>query len=131
MSGGLDQYLASELSSEGIYSITTDPKKADAVLTDHLGPRFVTEWEELRAAPATPAPSDATASSSGLGKSTDRPRTSSWSRGRGNVFLVDAKSGLVLWSFTRMPKSQSPKAMVTQAEKIVDRLEKDLAIRTQ
>ncbi len=40
MSNGLDQYLAAQLTSGSVLQVVTDPKKADAVLTDHLGQSF-------------------------------------------------------------------------------------------
>ena len=39
MSNGLDQYLAAQLTSGSVLQVVTDPHKADAVLTDHLGQR--------------------------------------------------------------------------------------------
>ena len=43
MANGLDQYLASRLTSESVFQVVTDPKKADAVLTDHVGEGFEQE----------------------------------------------------------------------------------------
>jgi hypothetical protein len=40
MSSGLDQYLAQQLTAEAVLQVVTDPQKADAVLTDHLGESF-------------------------------------------------------------------------------------------
>src|SRR5678809_764458 len=39
MAGGLDQYLALQLTSGGVLQVVTDPKKADAILTDGIGAR--------------------------------------------------------------------------------------------
>ena len=40
MSNGLDQYLAVELTTGAVLQVVTDPQKADAVFTDHLGESF-------------------------------------------------------------------------------------------
>ena len=37
MGSGLDQFLASEFTKSGVYTVTTDPQKADALFTDSLG----------------------------------------------------------------------------------------------
>src|SRR5215831_2343372 len=40
MAGGLDQYLAEHLTQTGAMQVVTDPKAAEAFLTDHLGEPF-------------------------------------------------------------------------------------------
>ena len=40
MAGGLDQYLALQLTSAGVLQVVNDPKKADAILTDAIGARL-------------------------------------------------------------------------------------------
>ena len=40
MASGLDQYLALQLTSSGVLQVVTDPKKADAILTDGIGARL-------------------------------------------------------------------------------------------
>ncbi|HEX8984642.1 MAG TPA: hypothetical protein VF767_04400 [Bryobacteraceae bacterium] len=37
MTNGFDQYLANRLTNLGVFSVVTDPAKADAVLTDRIG----------------------------------------------------------------------------------------------
>src|SRR5579863_5206571 len=34
MGNGMDQYLANQLTTAGVFQVVTDPKKADAILTD-------------------------------------------------------------------------------------------------
>ena len=36
MGSGMDQYLANQLTNAGIFEVVTDPKKADAILTDNV-----------------------------------------------------------------------------------------------
>ena len=47
MRSGFDQYLANELTSRGVVRVVTDPQRADAVLTDHLGQSFQQRMDEL------------------------------------------------------------------------------------
>src|SRR6185369_17773131 len=47
MSNGLDQYLAAQLTSRSVLQVVTDPQKADAVLTDHVGPSFEQSLADL------------------------------------------------------------------------------------
>ena len=51
MAGGLDQYLALQLTSEGVLRVVTDPQKADAILTDGIGARLEENLTELFGAP--------------------------------------------------------------------------------
>lgn len=57
MSRGMDQYLANRLTRGGVVQVVTDPKKADALLTDHLGAAFEASVKELypEVKPAAPA----------------------------------------------------------------------------
>jgi hypothetical protein len=47
MSKGMDQYLANRLTNEHIFQIVTDPKMADAILTDQIGEGFEAKMGEL------------------------------------------------------------------------------------
>src|SRR5437762_7219070 len=51
MAGGLDQYLALKLTSGGVLQVVTDPKKADAILTDGIGARLEDSLTELYGTP--------------------------------------------------------------------------------
>jgi len=56
---------------------------------------------------------------------------SSFSRGKGNVFLVDRASKAVIWSFYQRPRNASPDEMKHVADKIVDRLMNDAKQKKQ
>jgi len=47
MSSGLDQYLAVQLTSGSVLQVVTDPQKADAIFTDHLGESLEQTLAEL------------------------------------------------------------------------------------
>ena len=117
MQGGLDQYLAARLAGAHTFPVVTDPRRADAVLTDHLGAGFEQELDGMRAeAPKTDAA---------------RPQHSSFGRGHGNVFLVDVKSRQVLWSGFEKSRGRSPEAMHRTARRVVADMEKALGTRTK
>jgi hypothetical protein len=139
MRGGLDQYLANRLTNGGVFHVVTDPKLADAVLTDHIGAAFESQLENLIPKPA-PAPvkkveappkkSDGTAREPLIDTETtahELPQTSSFGRANGTVFLVDQKSRQVLWSVYDPPKGSESKEMDRTASDIVSRIKKDLA----
>jgi hypothetical protein len=132
MTGGLDQYLANQLVSQGLVEVVTDPKMADAVVTDSIGLGFEARLAELLP-PEKPAPVIDAASkdkkdeeAAGLANNTGTPRTSSFGRGRGNVFLVDLKSRSVVWSIYLLPKRRTPEEMDKTSTRIARQLARDL-----
>jgi hypothetical protein len=117
MAGGLDQYLAVRLTGAHALPVVTDPKLADAVLTDHLGAGFEEQLKGMR----------------GPIEKVDggKPPLSTFGRGHGNVFLVDVKSRQVLWSAYEKPRGSSPEALQRTAKRVVADLEKALGSRTK
>jgi hypothetical protein len=151
MSRGLDQYLASRLTAEGVFSVVTDPKLADAVLTDRVGdllqaqlevisptpkpeteeddPEPVEKAAKAKAAKAAKdqdnnSPIAAFGANSGSAGASSQP--SSFGRSKGNIFLVDAKSRQVLWSTYDPPKTTAARDLNRTASDIVSRIRKDL-----
>jgi hypothetical protein len=156
MARGFDQYLASRITREGVFQIVTDPKLADAVLSDRIGQHLQAQLENFFPTPEPePEPSAAPAKSDKSEKSekSDKPakastdsdtsiaaglaetanklespaQNSSFGRSRGNIFLVEAKSRLVLWSIYDPPRSNAARDLNRTAEDVVSRLKKDLA----
>ena len=108
MAGGLDQFLAAELTREHVLQVVADPKTADAVLTDYLGEGF-----EKRVAKIHPRDEDK--------DDTGEIHPSFQSgKSKGTVFLVDLKSRNVLWSDYEKP-SRSPNR---EAARVVEKLRK-------
>ncbi len=135
LGGGLDQFLASELTKSGVYTVTTDPQKADAVLAGSLGEGLEKKFAELYPPPPTPKPleKDDAKKDPKEKKETQmivdtmqKVGHNSWGSGKGTIFLVDRKSKNILWSMNRQPKNSSTPEMVIQARKIVEQLKKDL-----
>jgi len=119
MAGGLDQYLALRLTSEGVLQVVTDPQKADAILTDGIGARLEASLTELYGAPANKEKSGK-AGTDDFTRQTMQPL----SRSRGLVFLVNRITPDVVWSTFERPKNSQPGELKHAAEKIVDRLAK-------
>lgn len=147
MGNGLDQYLANRLTSAGVFQVVTDPLKADAVFTDRLGEAFETRFAEIYIKPEEErkkaeekkaaaeakkaakkdgdkkADKDEEESDSGKGLLDTAPKpVSSFSRGRGNLFLVERKSQAVVWSNYDRPKDSTPKELDRVAARVVEKL---------
>jgi hypothetical protein len=134
MTSGLDQYLANRLTQVGRFEVVTDPANADAVFTDRLGPAFEDKRKELYPPPPAPEVAEKDADEE---KDSDKKkraskiedfaaapisRISSFSSGKGNVFLVSRKTGAVLWSHYKQPKTTRSKDMDNTADDIIDGL---------
>ncbi len=154
MANGYDQFLANHLAKSGLFEVVTDPKLADAVLSEYVGPGFEEKMGELYQPPSPPvvppkaaesakdaAKPDAVAPKDDESKDNEskekeeektseaqenrdlfRPTTSSWARGKGNVFLVDRSSRRVIWSFFEKPKDLRPQELNKAAGRVVNRL---------
>jgi hypothetical protein len=147
MSKGLDQYLANRLTNDHVFQVVTDPKRADAFLTDRIGESLQSKLEEIfpPPVPEKPAPAEKAASTEKAAPKADKdkasptnplltetvnklasPGSNSFGRGKGTVFLVDAKSRQVVWSVYELPKGSTAKEMDRTASDIVSRLKRDL-----
>jgi hypothetical protein len=139
MAKGLDQFLANRLTTDHVFQIVTDPKLADAVFTDQIGEGFQTKLEEFSPTPesAKPEPPPPPKPAKGedavnplmgdtVNKLSNPASNSSFGRNKGTVFLVDAKSRLVVWSAYQPVKGSTPKELDRTANDIVSRIKKDL-----
>lgn len=134
MGSGLDQLLASELTKHGVFTVTTDPQKADALFTDSLGEGFEKKFEELYPPPAPPkeekkdGEKDERSDEVTLTQAPmQKVGKNVWGGGKGTIFLVERRSRNLLWSMNRQTKGSSTPMVVEQARKIVEQLKKDLA----
>jgi hypothetical protein len=130
MAGGLDQFLANRLTASGTYQVVTNPSQADAILTDRIGPDFEERMKELYPPPPPPEESEKKEEeaedrsvASLMGEASAARPVSSFSRSRGNVFLVDRTGERVIWSTYLRPRSTRPDELNRVADGIVDRLE--------
>jgi hypothetical protein len=152
MSHGMDQYLADRLTHGGVVQVVTDPSKADALLTDHLGETFEAKVKELYpepkpvVAPAKPEekkpdekkpdekkndakePAAAAKSDELELKSSGPEHTPVPARSRGTIFLVKRGTGEVLWSAYNAPATRQPKDLNRTAAKVAEGLKKAMTL---
>ena len=143
MVGGLDQHLANALTKDHIFRVVADPKLADAIFTDQLGQQFEYRVEHIKrdsmkaAAPVAPAPPPPPAASAGqqvpagvvttaATTAESEPHSSTFTKGKGTIFLVDAKSREVVWSDYRRPKNTSPQELEKTAKHLAMNITKTL-----
>ncbi|MDQ2947342.1 MAG: hypothetical protein M3Y27_15655, partial [Acidobacteriota bacterium] len=133
MGGGMDQYLANRLTRFGKMQVVADAQHADTILTDRLGEAFEKKLDELYPPPEVETAAEekdtdeAATPAVGVTLKDEQPmKRASFSRGRGNFFLVDRKSRNVLWSTYERPKNASPDEMNRTAERVVSNLKRDL-----
>jgi hypothetical protein len=127
MSSGLDQYLAQQLTSEAVLQVVTDPEKAEAVFTDHLGESFEQALTDLYQ--AKPKADDKAAEATAGDEDKGAPRARSGmqgKRGRGTIFLVNRRTHEVLWSVYELPKDSQPDTLRHSAGKIGSQLAKSI-----
>jgi hypothetical protein len=122
MAGGLDQFLASRLSSADLFRVVTDPQKADAIFTDQLGATFEQKLVDLY---PPPKPADAKPDKD-KDKDDGRPQIHAYSGGHvtGSIFLVDRASRTVIWSSYEKPAKQQPSSLDDEAKRIVVQIQK-------
>ena len=143
MRSGFDQYLANHVTTTGVLQVVTDPANADAVFTDQIGLKFERQLEELY--PPQPEPeekepvgddaeadseeeTEAAADADEEAEPEEEQWTplSSFSRGKGNIFLVGRKSRNVIWSTYHPPKNYSARELNRAAERITAELQETL-----
>ena len=131
MSQGMDQFLANRLAGEHTFQVVSDPKLADAVLTDRIGAALNSSLDEI-APTAQPAAevkkedNDAKKEPLAMNKLDNPALSSTFGRGKGTFFLVNAKSREVLWSTFELPKNSTASQLDRTASDIVSRLMHDL-----
>ena len=137
---GLDQYLANQLTNQHVFQVVADPRLADTIFTDRLGDNFLVQLESVSPSEASePAKAkdkdkdkDAESNSALITETVnklDNPSSNStFGRGKGTIFLVDAKSRQVIWSTYEPASSSAGKEMHRTASDIVSRLKKDMGL---
>jgi hypothetical protein len=129
MTHGLDQYLANRLTENHVFQVVTDPKLADAFLTDRIGAAFESKLADLIPT-GEPVASDSdeqpVSRGSGTGKLADPKMNSSFAQSKGTLFLVNPRSHQVVWSAYQPPKNLTSAQLDRTASDIVSRLRRDL-----
>ncbi len=137
MSNGMDQYLADRLTRDHVFQVVTDPKAADAIITDKLGEGFETELLRLRPELKPPPPKKAVADKDKKDDDKDKKDEkaaddlaapiNTFHTAHGTIFIVHVRAQQVVWSTYQHPPDHSPKEMELTAVKISGLLMKDLA----
>jgi hypothetical protein len=136
MGGGLEQFLANRLTAAGRYQVVTDPAQADAILTDRIGAEFEERLRELYPPPPPPPEEEEDEDDKDTKKKKEEPSVaalmgesaggrpvSTFTRSRGNVFLVDRSAKRVIWSTYLRPRTTRPDELNRAADQIIDRLD--------
>ena len=125
MTYSLDQFLAIRLTKGGVVQVVTDPKLADAILSEHIGTGLEDQMKSLygekKADPSDKDKDNAASFSGGP--------MSGGTRSKGAVFLVDRKTRSVIWSDYVRPKNAQPDELNHVADKIAAQLEKDKKVK--
>jgi hypothetical protein len=133
MGNGMDQYIANQLTRQGVFQVVTDHQRADALFTDQIGAPFEQRLEDLyppplkEEKPETKEGSEAKTNETAIKQEEPVTHYSTFGRGKGNFFLVDRKSRRVIWSIYERPKDTTPKNLDRTAERIVSQLKKALS----
>jgi hypothetical protein len=127
MTYSLDQFLAIRLTKGGAVQVVTDPKLADAVLTDHIGTGLEDRLKSLYG-DKKPDPEVKDADKE---RGTYSNPMAGGTRSRGAVFLVDRKTRNVVWSDYVRPKSAQPDELSHVADRIAGQLEKDKKVKKE
>jgi hypothetical protein len=130
MTYSLDQFLAIRLTKGGVVQVVTDPKKADAIISDHIGTALEEKMDSLYGEQKAVKSADGTGDKD---KDKDDKDKNSFgggpmaggTRSKGAVFLVDPKTRNVLWSDYVRPKNSQPDELNHVADKIAAQFEKD------
>ncbi|MCW5962459.1 MAG: hypothetical protein KIT83_00355 [Bryobacterales bacterium] len=133
MKSGFDLYLANRLTEAGILTVVTDPQQAAYILTEGVGPGFEDTMKRLYPPPA--AEEQFSESANGAEEADESspaatvtamaaPRSSSFGRASGTVFLVRRADSTVVWS-TFLPRQDTRELMLDKsAGSVVKRLKK-------
>ena len=132
MGAGLDQYLAIRLTEKQLFKVVTDPRAADAVLTDRIGEGFEERLMELYPELVKKDEKETEKDKDGKDKekndwASQKPsRSASFSRGKGTIFLVDRRTREVLWSMYSPSKTNRSPDLHKNAEVITKKLDEAL-----
>ena len=133
MRHSLDQYLAEQLSTGGMFQVVVDPKIADAIITERIDAPFLKAMDEMFPTPGSDTSksqesttgSETSTGSVETGLQPSRPANRPLGQPAGTVFLVHAASRKVLWSTFIDQKDVLPKNLHRQARDIVGRLKRE------
>lgn len=150
MNGALDQYVAEQATSTGVFGVTVDPARAKTVMTDHIDAKFFegmsevfVDEEAVAAAAAAAAKAkedgddededddDTATGSIETGLAANRPANRPRGSPKGTVFLVDIQTRQVIWSTFLGDFDRSPKKLHRKAAQVIGSLTKSMGMSGQ
>jgi hypothetical protein len=125
MTYSLDQFLAIRLTKGGVVRVVTDPKLADAIISDHIGSSLEDTLKTLYGEKKVTEPVDPDDKDKAKQPTAFSGPMAGGARSKGAVFLLERKTRSVVWSDYVRPKSASADELNHVADKIAGQLEKD------
>jgi hypothetical protein len=132
MSNAFDQYLAEQITADGVFEVVVDPKLANTIMTEKIDSTFLAAMDEFfpravenqseKAAENTKK-DDSIESDSRDRRPANRPR----GQARGTLFLVDVASRKVVWSTYLKEFDPSPNKLHSQAGNVVEKMRESSA----
>ncbi len=128
MSNAFDQYLAQQITAEGLFEIVVDPKLAGTIMTEKIDNTFLQALDELFPPEDSAIKKEKTAEKTKSGDSLEsdfrmrRPGNHPKAAPRGTLFLVDLASRKVIWSTYLKEFDADPNGLHKQARTVVEKL---------
>ena len=128
MSNAFDQYLAQQITAEGLFEIVVDPKLAGTIMTEKIDNTFLQSLDELFPPEGGSDNKENTADKAKTGDSLEsdfrmrRPGNHPKGAPRGTLFLVDVASRKVIWSTYLKEFDADPNALHKQARGVAGKL---------
>jgi hypothetical protein len=133
MINAFDQYLAEQITADGVFEVVVDPKLANTIMTERIDSTFLKAMDELFPRPAANGESEKAAANTKNDDSIEgggrdrRPANHPRGQARGTLFLVDVASRKVVWSTYLKEFDPSPNKLHSQAGSVVEKLRESSA----
>lgn len=128
MSNAFDQYLAQQITAEGVFEIVVDPKLAGTVMTEKIDNTFLQALDELFPPGEGASKKEKAEEKAKGGDSLEgdfrmrRPGNHPKAAPRGTLFLVDVASRKVIWSTYLKEFAADPNELHKQARAVAEKL---------
>jgi hypothetical protein len=132
MSNAFDQYLAQQITAEGVFEIVVDPKLAGTVMTEKIDNTFLQALDELFPPAGGASKQEKAGETAKSGDSLEgdfrmrRPANHPRAAPRGTLFLVDVASRKVIWSTYLREFDADPNQLHKQARGVVQKLKEQM-----
>jgi len=133
MTHAFDQYLAEQITADGVFEVVVDPKLASTIMTERIDSTFLKAMDEFFPRPAGNSQTEKAAGNTKNDDSIEgggrdrRPANHPRGQARGTLFLVDVASRKVVWSTYLKEFDPSPNKLHSQAGNVVEKLRESSA----